>query len=249
MKFMTKHPFFCLLAVLIVVYHAGAAYLKVSEIPPSEYARYAMDLRITEKHRYGYVVPHHGAILVRTANTPEAGYPKYEDPDPEVTAIMLRELRWYPAKAIIEAVFYALIIGYIFFWARWLQRQIVPPDSNLAWLMAFGALFWIGGWTLATCPLQAFSYGESIFTTWAGPGALSWSGPYFGAPTGLAGETISYRPMLELGCLFPAFFMGATGLARLLPDLPMATAIWVYGTVFFGLVGALTAYVKERIFP
>lgn len=248
-KAIFRRPILLFFTMWLLLMHGGAAYLKVAKISPAEYSRYAVDLRDTETTRYGYVPLHHGAILVCARNTPETihRWEKETETDADtnqdlsevsgVRSIMLQQLQWYPWKVIFETILYSLFVGYVFFWAAKLRKFFAPPESGSLYKVAFEALLFIYGWTLIAFPLVEFSYGASLYSTWAGPGALSWSSP--AVPMGISAETISYRPVMELLCLFPMIFVEITGLQYLLPEMSVAVTAWLAGVLFFGAIGAL----------
>jgi hypothetical protein len=147
----------------------------------------------------GFVHGHHGAYLVRIRTTRPTEIPSNVPSSFEVANAMREELRFIPLKLGAEAAWYfAIFFGVVFSPVRW------------AWRRRFS----VRGFTVVTATvvfmaamlLQApiiFGYDESIFSTWAGPGAYSYSRPHVGV-TGIPGVTVSYRTFLEAMISVPA---------------------------------------------
>lgn len=219
----------CFLALL----HGGSTYLRVQEITPEKYGRQAIDLRETAKWRFGFIAGYHGAYLVKTPHAPDS--PPVRHPVPEeadLASAMAHDLETYPAKSALEAIFYLVLMAYAFFLAPALRIKLAPQLARRGRKILFEIAAWSLGWTLACLPLIGLGYGGSLFTTWAGPGAWIYSGPYPGFITGLPAETISYRPLLEAASLLPLAAFQTTGLAGCFPEMSMGLAVWVSGVLF-----------------
>jgi hypothetical protein len=229
------------LSVIVFLYltllHAGPGWFRVVNIPPEKYQQSgAVDLKITPELRYGYVSAQHGAFLVKTQNG--AAFTSYQ-PNNDYEKIefdwMKKDLESYRRRANLEAVFYGTVWAYAFVlipWLRWKIQGIRWPGRTI-----LRGLFWAGGWVLIATPLILLDYGASLYTTWNGPGALSWSGPYFGTVTGFNAETISYRTFVELTGA-PA----ASALINWVPDgLALSTRDYVFwsGILFYGMLGCI----------
>jgi hypothetical protein len=152
---------------------------------------------------------------------------------------MLAELQSYPWKCVLEILLYTVILVYVLGLAPRLRRWVNNRVRSWAAALLSESAVWIGGWTLITGPLLILGYGASIYTTWAGPGWLSCSGPYLGMPTGFAGETVSYRPFLETFGAFPLLAIPARWFGPLAEHMRVADYVWLAGAVFWGAVGAV----------
>lgn len=236
LKSILKRPLFLITIVWIATIHVGYTYFQVPMIASAEYySRNAFDLSVTAKWRYGYVVGHHGAHLVKAYNTPEAVphiNPGSSD-DKELVSTMSHKLDTYPLKAALEALLYSFLVGYAFFLMPWLINKFAPKSSVYSKMILFVCAIVALFWTLACLPLLCFGYGSSLFSTWEGPGASGYSGPYPGLPTGLSGETISYRPLLEMASFFPLIAVEVTGLGRCLPEMTIGLFVWISGVLFY----------------
>jgi hypothetical protein len=239
LKSILKRPFFLITIALIATIHGVYTCMLVTRIESDAYGRHAFDLSVTAKWRYGYFVGHDGAFLVKTHNTP--GTLPHFNPgssdDKELFSAMSHKLETYPLRATLEALLYSFLVGYAFFLVPWLKNNFAPKSSVYRKMIlsagAIPALFW----TLACFPLLCFGYGSSLFSTWEGPGALGYTvysaPPYPGFITALPGETISYRPLLEMASCLPMFALEVTGLGRCLPDMTIGLIVWISGVLFY----------------
>jgi hypothetical protein len=98
-------------------------------------------------------------------------------------------------------------------------------------------------WIL-TAPLT-FDYGASLYSTYAGPGCLSYSGPYTHI-TWQTAETISYRTVVEAIGIAPFWIGMNSGLAQLLPSIWTKDFVWLTGTIWYGMLGACVGLVRYR---
>lgn len=163
-------------------------------------------LRTDGRWRFGYVYGIHGAILFKTT-APVVPRPVSESDDgmppefyPEVSADMARVLDGLPGLQLQEGAFYFLGVLFVMFVLPAILRRRGPEAATdacraRAWgLMSALTLGYVMLPYVATC------YGGSAYSTWAGPHAMSSSGPYL-PPSLWPGETISYRPVLEIALL------------------------------------------------
>lgn len=67
-QFKRKLLFFLLGLMCILGFQYMSWKEKVIEMPPADYAKLAVDLKVTEKMRYGFCLAYHGAFLVKTEN-------------------------------------------------------------------------------------------------------------------------------------------------------------------------------------
>jgi hypothetical protein len=78
-----------------------------------------------------------------------------------------------------------------------------------------------------------------MFTTWEGPGALSYSGPYPRA-SAIPAETVSYRPLVEAAAMWPLIIgYGLAGLISGSIHLPAGLALLIFGVIVYGGYGLL----------
>ncbi|MGH9315590.1 MAG: hypothetical protein ACRD1P_00545 [Thermoanaerobaculia bacterium] len=189
---------------------------------PELYAKHDFELKADQKWRYGYALSMHGASLVKTVNRGEQFAGKVSE-HPDLRAYMRRELGRLPSMAIREGLFYLAWVASLVFLAPWAYRKLVRGESSSARKgLAVAALSGIGAF-LFLAPMITAGYGSSAFTTWAGPYAISSSGPYAHL-TWWPGETISYRPIVEL------------------LSFPMMKVVATFGGHWILLVGLATAY-------
>jgi len=243
-----RHPVRHYVIFSLSLFHGMAVYFYVQTVDPDTYRKWwTTDLRVTPKWRYGYFQEYHGAHLCKARNLPEAvPKPRTEDEelsDKELTAAMMRQLDDFPRKAWSETLFFAGLVGFIFWLGPWLWRKLAPPGKRPVWAVCLAALLWMLGWALTLSPFLISNYGASLYTTYAGPGALVYSGPYPGLVSGLGGETLSYRPILEVICLFPLLFVEATRIGNWLPASTLPFLL-VAGLMFCGILGAIVGLVR-----
>lgn len=238
LKSILKRPFFLITIALIATIHGGYTCIQVTRIESDAYGRHAFDLSVTAKWRYGYFVGHDGVFLVKAHNTP--GTLPHFNPgssdDKELFSAMSHKLETYPLRAVLEALFYSFLVGYVFFLVPWLTNKFAPKSSlyskMILFVSAIAALFW----TLACLPLLCFGYGSSLFSMWDGPGAsgyAGYSGSFLDFITALPGETISYRPLLEMASCLPMIALEVTGLGRCLPEMTIGLIVWISGLLVY----------------
>lgn len=232
------------LVFFVICFYVVSVTTEVQTVPAEDYRRMANEIRVTESWRFGYALAHHGAFLVKTRNSPDFKPVERDGLDSELDQAMAASLRAFPKKSVLEALFYGIVLAYVIGLVPWLRRSFNRRYPS--WISAAlrEEVYWIGGWTLFLGPLLLLGYGESLYTTWAGPGALSYSGPYLGLPTGQGGETLAYRTLLELACLFPCLAVRPFWFGDLLESMRVAQYLWVAGIVFWGEVGAVVGVCK-----
>ncbi|MBA4389143.1 MAG: hypothetical protein C0404_14315 [Verrucomicrobia bacterium] len=240
LEFMARRGFLVLTTVWLAATHAGVTYLRVPDIGTSNFAQHASELKVTPGWRYGFVHGHHGAHLVKARNISDAaarrpgssldsgaggkGY---------LRAAMAEDLRTYKTRSALEAGFYVLLLAYVFWAAPALKRKLIPEFAACPRHILYVVAATAAGWTFVCLPILCTGYGSSLFSTWEGHGAMSWSGPYYGFITGTPGETISYRPVLEVLSAFPAGIVGHSSLAPSLSVTTIGGFIWVSGLMFY----------------
>jgi hypothetical protein len=215
---------------------------KVLNVEASVYSSEATELQVSSHWRYGYIATYHGARLVRTPNVPL----RVSQRDPEsddVWVVMNNELRLVPLKAVLETALYLLLLIYGFFLAPWIAASIRAQIQRRILRAGSVAVLWAVGWTIVATPNLMWGYGEPIYSTWSGPGALSSSGPYLCSMSYGPGLTVSYRGVFEATapCL-AAMLFGSTGLPRNLPELSDAGYLWLLGVMVYGIMGPVWQY-------
>jgi hypothetical protein len=213
--------FRCAAVALVLV--AQWSIVSVPAIDTDKFDAWARELQRTKTWRYGYVLPHHGAVLVKTRWTGSALPFVPIAPDDRLSGVMDRELRLGARKAAFELLFY----GSLWILAMTGLPRIARAMGGAAptrgrWAAAVGtatALFP----TAALAPYLIAAYGEPLFSTWRGPGALSYSGPF--PPTAALGTSITYRHFFAP--------LGERG------------ALWAIAGVFYGVGAAIVAYVAD----
>lgn len=218
------------------------------EIPPEVYSEIARDLQATHGWRYGYVKGWHGAVLVKTVNQKEA-IPECEKiENADITRAMAWELAMVPWKFAGELMLYLGLLAFVLFVPRWLAHRL-STSGRLRRIIPMYMALWAAAWVVFLLPWLAAGYGASMFTTWEGPGAMSYSGPYPRA-TATPAETVSYRPLVETGAFWPLMIgYGVSGLIFDSALIPMGIALLVFGTLVHGAYGLLmgaNCYLDER---
>jgi hypothetical protein len=105
---------------------------------------------------------------------------------------MKDELDLVLLKAALEGALYLLLLLHGFFVAPRIVARIRARTRRGLWPAAGMAFLWALGWTMLAAPLLLRGYGEPIYPTWVGPGALSYSGSYICSPSFGDGMTVSY---------------------------------------------------------
>ncbi len=235
---------FAVTVCAVLAAHTTFVKTKIREADPERYRRAGRDLRVNGQWRYGYLVSFHGAVLAKVARDSAPGAGSRDSHAPELSATMLRELNLVPLKVIGEAFFYVGLLAYLFFGMSMVTgRLAILGNSRMGrWtrFLAPGALFY----AMLAMPLLSFGYGYGGFSNLAGPGAMSWSGPYFHWDLWRlnSGNTISYRAVIS-PAVFPVEFAadilasayGIWGPFR--EEIESATwrpMLWILGGLFYG---------------
>ena len=238
--------------------HVSILTRKIQPLDTEQYARHGRDLRVTPDWRFGFVAGMHGAVLVKVRNSGQtlAGHRDRQDRDLEL--VMGRELKLIPLKFVLEAFFYLFLLAYLFFLAPLLRAKLLRAAGD-RWTrfgadLAPGALFFI----LAAAPLLVWGYGYGGFTNLVGPGAMSYSGPYYHLEMWLnnSSNSISYRAVISPLMLPPAAVaqLGWEGLRHMpvygtLMDSEPSTTLpyWLGGALVYGLVALALERVCDAI--
>ena len=247
-KFRRRLKIFILLSLLIIAVQAFFLFLKVFEIPPEVYSEIAWDLQVTPGWRYGYAKGWHGAVLVKTLNQAEVIPESEAIGGDEITQAMARELEMVPWKFAGELMLYLGLLAFVFFIPRWLAHRL-SLSGRLRRIIPMYIVLWAAAWIVFLLPWLASGYGASMFTTWEGPGALSYSGPY-PRSSAIPADTVSYRPLVEAGAMWPLIIgYGIVGLISDSIHLPTGIVLLVFGILVHGAYGLLfgaNCYLDER---
>lgn len=224
-------------ALLLAFFHWAGIMSKIIDVDAETFRRDVVEIEVTDSWRYGYIRGHHGATLFKTRNLPEVTWSMRSPEDPELRAAMLVELRLYPWKCVLEAMLYGAAVIYALVFVPYIRAKV--ERYSFTWPLAAlrECIFWTVGWTLLAAPLLFMGYGASLFTTWAGPGAYSWSGPYIGMARGYEGETISYRIFIETITMFPASVAIGAMPAWLANRVTTSQFVWLAGIPWWGGMG------------
>jgi hypothetical protein len=228
-------------AVVALVLFAQWGIVSIPAIDADTFDESARELQRTRTWRYGYVLPHHGAVLVKARNT--TGAPPFVpiEPDDHLSAVMVRELRLGVSKATFELLFYG---GLWLLAAAGLPRLIRAIAGRAAtrcrWALAVG-LAGVLFPTAALAPYLLAGYGEPLFSTWQGPGALSYSGPF--PETAALGRCITYRILVEGVLMYPLLF--SSWALDYLAAVGERQALWAISAIFYGVTATLVAYIVD----
>ncbi len=221
---------------------------KTPSITAERFAETANHLVDRDVWRYGFVLGHHGAFLVRTlaAGAAPTRCPVMVDPcSEELEGLMADELDGIPRLAALELAGYALLLAFVVLVLPgamvWLLRR--TPKRLRMPVLGFAAAAAVI--TLFLVPYATIGYGGSAFTNWVGPGAFSYSGGYFWWPH-TPGLTVSYRMVLEAVFYRPGTVFGNLGSHLPMPEMPMWLFLWLLGVLFYGTVLWAVAVVAQE---
>lgn len=216
-------------------------HLRIPEVKPKYFAHEAVELKITPTWRYGYVQLWHGAVLVKARNGPalkgSSCWIQPYEADPEISALMRRELNSLPTKAGLEAALYLVIIGYVFYVWDWLKLALLTERPTRIRVLGAEILGWTVLWLIMALPLLLWGYGTPLYTNCLGPGALSCTKIFLGAAPAYS-LTVSYHFLLAivapwfLVLAWPVFWIAAH-----FPRISEGLVVWLAGLQFLGLVG------------
>lgn len=166
---------------------------------------FAVELDRSHAWRYGHILQHHGAVLVKTRLTPEAPPLRLPSPDDRLSAAMALELRGASLRTVLELLFYAALWGL----ARFVLPRMPWPHVRSVtsrWpALARAALTTSAFVTAAMTPYLLTGYGEPLFSNQMGPGALSSTGMV--PTTGAVLSAVSYGMLLEALLMWPMIAM------------------------------------------
>lgn len=205
--------------------------------------RFAFELERSHTWRYGYILQHHGAVLVKTRVTPGAAPFLPPNPDDRLATAMTLELRGASVRAVLELLFYAALWGlarFVLPRTSWSRVQSVasrrPVEVHAAIRMAAFV-------TVAMAPYLLAGYGEPLFSNQMGPGALSSTGLV--PTTGAVLSAVSYGMLLEALLLWPmiALTWAAEPLSAL---VGIRISVWLVACVFWSVGAALLGVASSR---
>lgn len=210
----------------------------IPTIDAEQFDRWAVELERIGTWRYGYAMEYHGAILVQAPL--RAGAAPFVPPkDDRVAAIMARELKTARWKAGIELAFYAGLFL--------LGRHALP---RLPWFRAAAqhrvrwsvgvALLVVVFVTVAMAPYLAAGYGEPLFSTRQGAGALSSSGlvPITAPVT----PAVSYGLLLQWWVLIWPLMATQWAAEPLSAWLGIRGSLWLVSISFWSLLATIAAW-------
>ncbi|HRW09698.1 MAG TPA: hypothetical protein P5121_31570 [Caldilineaceae bacterium] len=202
-----------------------------TEITPAQYLEEkAIDGEITQEWRYGYIQTIHFAEMVKAPNDPLLFERIVSEMDPraaELVKLTKKHQDNVPRLASAEAVLYFLLLIITCGFVRFIYRY--PSFRLLTFVLGSGMVI-----TTALVPLLFFHYGGSLYSTYAGPGALAASSYHYHL-TWVSAETVSYRIFIER-LLLPSSqvfeWIGIkTWIAHLFPS--HTTLLWIESLLFW----------------
>lgn len=217
-------------------------FLSVRVVQTDKWPEEATYLKADADWRYGYVRGIHGAILIRTAasvqpvvlaNVEEESLDS--DRTKEVADHMKKELGQLRHLAVYEGLFYFSWVLLMRFGFPVLRRRLGGPSASSRRKARVSAVLTMVAVGYLLLPRIVLCYGASAYSTWAGPYAMSASGPYL-PPSLWPGETVSYRPVLEIALLPMVFVLRGLGGGWAGPLLLSGLYGWILWRVVLGLV-------------
>ena len=215
-------------------------------VPAVETSRFnasATELQRGVKWRYGYVLQYHGAVLVKTRTRNDAPPLRAPRANDRLSAIMARELRLDPWKASAELAFYAGLFMLYRLGRRAMSR--LKERAALTRLQCSAAIALSTGVfvTAVMTPYLLVGYGEPLFSTWQGFGALSSSGLV--PTTAPVVPSVSYRAYFQAVLIWP--LMCAQWAAEPLSALlGIRGSLWCVAVLFWSAIAALAASLAYR---
>jgi len=231
-------------AAIALVLCAEWLVASVPSVDGSTFDERVTELERTRTWRYGYLLQYHGAVPVKTRLVEGAPPLAPIDADDEIAPIMAQELRLAPWKAAFEIGFYASL------WALWsgglsrLRRRLSGPDST-RWRRSVAlGLSWAAMITAVMAPFLIAGYGEPLFSTWRGPGALSYSS-WFDSTGTAWGSSLTYRAVLEAVLMFPLVSLEWTW--RFFEPIGARVSFWLVSVVFYAIAGTAWKWIIEGL--
>lgn len=160
---------FAPILIFAVALAAFEGYFVARKFQPPAARAPVQDLRIIGPIHIGIQLGHHGARFVRYQGPTSVAVGQIPD---DVAAAMRQHLRRIPLLVLIEYGLYlaALSIVWLAIASSWRRTESHLLRAGAAMLaVASGAL-------MLQSPI-VWGYDSSAFSTWAGPGAVSWSWP------------------------------------------------------------------------
>ena len=146
----------------------------------------------------------------------------------ELLPVMSAELRRIPFKVAFELLLYTVVLWFAFLgiWVSWSRFNSTPLRASAS------ALVIAVGTVVLQLPV-ALRYGSSALSTWAGPGAYSFSSQGYSI-TWVLGETVAHRVVVE------ALNVGAYQIRSPVVDLLTYVDIWLQEPGSWLVAGTLT---------
>lgn len=220
-------------AVLVLQYLLVA----IPKIEPVLFDRRVVELQRSDSRRYGYVMQRHGAVLVRTTLDADAA-PFVPPRDDRVATLMTRELKTTPWKAAIELAFYASLVALGRSALRTAPWMRAAPRRRLRLSLGAGlsAIVFVSA---VVAPYLAIGYGEPLFSTRRGPGALTSSGLV--PVTAPIVPAVSYGLILEAFLIWPMMAMQWAA-EPLSAWLGIRGSLWVVAAGFWAVVATVATW-------
>ena len=234
---------FALSVLLLLAVEGFFLWKKVPAMDPDQYGRYAHDLETRNEWRYGYIQGVHGAYLVRARDAAQPQRSATGSDKDEMRSFMRSELRRIPRKTALETALYASILAFLFFGARPLRGLVRGRTPRRLRRLVADVLPGAVVFALIAFPLLVFGYGYGGFTNLVGPGAMSYSGPYFRWESwvGNSSNSISYRALVSVvtipaGLLVELVWMALERIPFVveLDDVETAAPYWIADLLFYG---------------
>lgn len=196
-----------LLLAGIVVLQVVFVTRKVPEIDGKRYDAKAVTLRTEDGVRYGYLHTMHGAILVRSSTSDPSRGATGPAADPEIVAIMTRALADVPRHALAEGTFYFAFLSLFLWGIPTVYGRLTGASGGALRKAAVVGVLAAAAMFSFLAPRTFLAYGASAFSSWGGPwpDGCGYGYPYL---SGMPGETVSYRGLLEIA-LLPSMKAGA----------------------------------------
>jgi hypothetical protein len=245
-----RRPTWLVRSVVAAILVASMQYVLVAvpSVEPGLFNRSAVELQRTGSYRYGYI-RRHGAILAKTRRSNSDAAFAARRPDDSIAPLMLFELRSRPVKATLELVFYAAVFAFCKAGMPRLFLGSGASRSRLRWSSsaAGAAAVFV---TVLMAPYILAAYGEPLFSSLRGPGALTSSSLIPRTTTALMGP-VSYGSVLDAVLLWPLETVQTLpgGLAIVNGFVPMLTTCatsWMVAAVFWAVAMGVAASVSFR---
>ncbi len=211
--------------------------IAIPTIDAEKFDYWAVEVERSSGWRYGYVAGRHGAFPVKAPLGADAApfVPPKGDP---LSALIVRHMKTAPWKAGLEFGFYVGLFALNRYGLLRLPWARAAAQHRVRWSCGI-ALSSVILLTAAMAPYLATGYGESLFSTRRGLGALSYS--HLLPITAPVAPAVSYGLLLQSVMIWP--LMATEWVAGPLWDvLGIRSSLWLVTASFWGLVAAAGAW-------